>query len=240
MTLFIQPSGVLPGGVIQTRDFPAHREPWVELGWPGLEPKRPCLDVFIFDSSGSVIAPQGTDPVGNRFAEAARAIRLTANWSFTDRSKVAVLHFDDPVGASGVVALNDRHLMRRLERSLQNPRGSGISDLRPSLLAMERLAAAHSDHDVRATIFSDFELTDDNVSELFSQLLAFPGLVHAVILGGQVPPDLIDAENVTITPLNPDDPPGAFAAAIHRSLTATRRGRRHSVLHGSTGNEVLS
>lgn len=239
MTQFIWPSGVLPGGVIQTRDLAAERTPWIELGWPGLEPKRPCLDVFIFDSSGSVIAPQGTDPVGNRFEEAKRALKLVADWTFTDRSKVAVLHFDHPQGASEMVALSDRRLVRRLEHSLRNPGGPGSSNLRPSLAELERLASMHPDHDVRGLIFSDFELLDDNVSEVFSRLLAFPGHIHAVVLGGQVPPDLVDAQNVTVTPLSPDDPPGAFAAAIHRSLTATRRGRRYSVRHETTGKQVL-
>ncbi|MCC4907781.1 hypothetical protein [Microbacterium sp. cx-59] len=230
----------MPGGIIQTRDFPAEREPWIELGWPGLEPKRPCLDILLFDDSGSVIAPHGTDPVGNRFSEARRAITQVAEWTATNRSKVAVLHFDHPHGTSGITALNHRHLQRRLEPSLRNPGGAGTSDLSPSLTALERLAAKHPDHEVRATIFSDFELTDRDPSEVMSRLLAFPGRVHAVVLGGQVPPDLINAPNMTVTPLSQSDPPGTFAAAIHRSLTATRRGTRHSVLHGPLGKEALS
>lgn len=239
MTPLIRPSGVLPGGVLPVRDFPAEREPWIELGWPGLEPKRPCLDILVFDDSGSVIAPQGNDPVGNRFKEAAKAIGLVADWTLTNRSKVAVLHFDHPHGASGVVSLTDRHLMRRLGPSLRNPGGPGTSDLLPSLLEIERLAEAHSGHDVRATIFSDFELTDTDPSGVVSRLLAFPGQVHAVVLGGGAPPDLVNAPNITVTALSPENPPGAFAAAIHRSLTETRRGRRFSVLHGAAGKEVL-
>jgi hypothetical protein len=239
MTPYIHPTGVLPGGVLPVRDFPAEREPWIELGWPGLEPKLPCLDIFIFDDSGSVIAPQGKDPVGNRFKEAEKAIGLVADWTMTSRSKVAVLHFDHPHGTSGVVPLNDRHLTQKLSPALSNPGGAGTSDLLPSLIELERLAAAHPDHDVRATIFSDFELTDTDPSEVFSRLLRLPGQVHAVVLGGRVPPDLVDAPNVTVTPLSPEDPPGAFAAAIHRTMTATRRGRRYSVLHGKAGKEVL-
>lgn len=239
MNSYIQPSGILPGGVIQIRHFPAEREPWIELGWPGLEPKRPCLDILLFDDSGSVIAPHGTDPVGNRFEEARRAIARVAEWTATNRSKVAILHFDHLHGASGITPLNHRHLQRRLEPSLRNPRGAGTSELSPSLTSLELLAAKHPDHEVRATIFSDFELTDRDPSQVMSRLLTFPGQVHAVILGGQVPPDLIDAPNVTVTPLRPSDPSGTFAAAIQRSLTATRRGARYSVLHGSSGKTVL-
>ncbi|WP_315070691.1 hypothetical protein [uncultured Microbacterium sp.] len=215
------------------------REPYVELGWPGLEPKRPCVDVFDFDSSGSVTAPVGNDPVGNRFEEARRAIRLVAQWTLTDRSKVAVVHFDHPRGASDVIPLNDRHLLRRLDSSLRNPRGPGISDLMPSLGAMERIAAAHPGHDVRGTIFSDFALSDTRPEEVFARLGAFPGRIHAVVLGGNVPPDLMQ-DNVTITTLSPDDAPGSFAAALMRSMTATRRSARYSVLHSPRGKRVIS
>lgn len=239
MTPHIQPSGILPGGVIPVRDFPPEREPWIELGWPGIEPKRPCLVIVNFDDSGSVTAPQGNDPVGNRFEEARRAIKLVADWTYSSRSKLAVLHFDHPLGASGVVALNDWHLQRTLDPSLRNPGGWGTSDLLPSVAQMERLAAAHPDHDAIGVVVSDFELTDADPSEVLSRLRAFPGRIHAVVLGGQVPPDLVDADNVTTTPLSPGDPPGAFASALHRSLTATRRAARHSLLHGPHGKQVL-
>jgi len=239
VTRYIQRSGVLPGGVIPVRDFPVERQPWIELGWPGIEHKRPCLVVVDFDDSGSVIAPQGNDPIGNRFEEARRAIRLVADWTYSGRSKVAVLHFDHPMGASGVVALNDRRLQSRLDPSLRTPRGFGTSNLLSSLIEMERIAATHPDHDIIGTIVSDFELTDTDPSEVFSRLRAFPGRIHAVVLGGHVPPDLENAENITTTPLSPGDPPGAFAAALHRSLTATRRAARQSLLHGPNGKQVL-
>ena len=38
-------------------------------------------------------------------------------------------------------------------------------------------------------------------------------------------------QNITITRIGPNDPPGAVAAAVHRSLTATRKGRRLSERH---------
>lgn len=239
MTPFIQPSRVLPGGVLPLRPERTVREPYVELGWPGIEPKNPCLDIFVFDSSGSVIAPVGNDPVGNRFEEAKQAIRLVAQWSFSDRSKVAVIHFDHPRGASGVIALNDRQLARKLDPSLGNPGGRGISDLLPSLAEVERLAAEHPDHDVRTTIFSDYELTDTLPEEVFARLGAFPGQVHAVVLGGHIPPDLVQ-DTITVTPLRQEDAPGTFAAALLRSMTATRRAARYSVLHTPSGKQVLS
>lgn len=238
MTPLVAPSRVLPGGVLQMRPERTVSEPHVELGWPGLEPNAPCLDVFAFDSSGSVIAPQGSDPVGNRFGEALRAIRLVARWTYTDRSKTAVVHFDHPQGASGVVPLNDRRLQRRIDPSLRNPGGPGTSDLLPSLNEMERMAEAHPDHDVRATIFSDFELTDAAAEGVFARLGNFPGRIHAVVLGGHVPPDLVQ-DNVAVTTLSPADPPGAFAAALLRSMTATRRAARPSVLHGPSGKRAF-
>lgn len=234
----IQPSRVLVGGVLPVSAERAIRTPVVELGWPGLEPARPCLDIIVFDSSGSVIAPVGNDPVGNRFEEARRAIRLVSHWTVSDRSKVAVVHLDHPQGASGVVALNNRNLSRIVGPSLQNPGGAGTSDLLPSVVEMERLAATYPDHDVRTTIFSDFELTDARPEEVFARLSSFPGLIHAVVLGGDVPPDLLQ-DNIIVTPLAPEDAPGTLAAAILRSLVTTRRSARFSVLHTPHGNRVL-
>ncbi len=238
MNPLVQPSRVLLGNTLPVATDTAVREPYVELGWPGLEPRRPCLDVIVFDSSGSVIAPLGNDPVGNRFEEARGAIRLVSQWTLTDRPKVAVIHLDHPLGASGVVALNDRHLARRVNPSLRNPGGPGTSDLLPSICELERLAVAYPGHDIRATIFSDFELTDARPDEVFTRLGAFPGHVHAVVLGGQIPPDLLQ-DNVMVTPLSPEDAPGTLAAAILRSLAASRRSAHHSVLRTPHGNRIL-
>ncbi|QAY74257.1 hypothetical protein ET445_13905 [Agromyces protaetiae] len=235
MTPHLQPSGVLPGGILPLRPERTIREPYVELGWPGFESKTPSLDLLLFDDSGSVTAPHGTDPVGNRFAEAWNAIRLVAEWTHTSRAKVAVLHFDHPVGASEVTALNHRRLEDLLRPSLAIPRGGlGTSDLLPSLEAAEIVASEHPEHDVRLTVFSDFQLTDPDPRVALTALEAFPGAVHAVVLSGGAPRDLDGAANVTVTPLRASDPPGSFAAAIHRSLTTTRRGHRYSVLHRGT------
>jgi hypothetical protein len=243
MTGLILPPRVLPAGLIAALDAAGtsvRRLPWVELGWPGLDPKNPCLDIFLFDDSGSVTSPHGNDPVGGRFQEAAKVIQLVADWSMSSRSKIAVLHFDDPVGSSGVHALNEKRLLSQLAPSLRTPlSGCGTSHLSPSLGTAERLAKAHADADVRLTIFSDFELTDRDPAPVLSRLTSFPGSVHAVVLGGNPPLDLA-ASGVTVTPLSSQDPPGSFAAALHTSLTATRRGRRYSVLHAAGRNEPLS
>lgn len=240
MTPFIQPSGLLPGGVLPLRSERSVREAYIELGWPGFDPKRPCLDILVFDDSASITAEQGADPVGNRFEEAKRAIKLVGSWATSDRSKLAVLHFDHPDGASGVVALNDPHLNSKISPHLAPAGGHGTSDLAPSLNEVYRLAVAHPDHDIRVTFFTDCEFTDTDPASVISRLVAFPGRVHVVALGGYAPLDLEDADNVTVTPLSPGDPPGAFAVAIHRSLTATRRATRYSVLHTPAGKQVLS
>lgn len=238
MTAYIQLPGTLPGGILPLHAEGFVRESWVELGWPGIDPARPCLDIIDFDDSGSVTAALGADPVGNRFAEARKAIRLVANWSRSSRSKIAVLHFDHPNGASGVHALTERRLGQKIDSSLRRPRlGFGTSDLLPSLTEAERLAAAHPDHDARLTVFSDFELTDADPQGALSRLAAFPGKVHAVVLGEQPRTLRLSADNITVTPLSERDAPGSFAAAILRSLTATRRGARYSVLHSVRGGK---
>lgn len=221
--------GLLPVPVVV---YGREREPWIELGWPGLDPAEPSLDIFSFDHSGSVISCGGTDPIGNRFREATRAIQIVQAWTTTKRPKAAIVHFDQPsTGNSDVIALNERRALQRLSASLRvPPDAKGSSDLEPSLAVAERLAEKYRDHAVRFTIFSDFSLTDDDPDEMFTRLAAFPGQVHAVVLNATPPPDLA-AENITITRISHDDPPGSLAAAVHRSLTATRRGRRLSVRH---------
>lgn len=241
MTPHLHASGVLPGGILPLRPERTIREPYVELGWPGIESKTPSLDLILFDDSGSVSAPQGSDPIGNRFNEAWKAIRLVADWTHTSRAKVAVLHFDHPVGASPVLSLNDRRLEQRLRPFLALARGGvGTSDLLPSMEAAETLASEHSDHDVRLTVFSDFQLTDLDPRAPLAALEAFPGSVHAVVLGGDSPLDLKGAPNISVTPLRASDPSGSFAAAVHRSLTATRRAARYSVLHRAGRREARS
>lgn len=225
----LQPGRLAPTVAIQ---YGRESEPWFELGWPGIDPLVPCLDMISLDHSGSVVAPGGTDPIGRRFDEAKRAIRTVQAWTATRRPKVAVLHFDQPsIGNSGVIALTERHALRRLSESLAIPSDAfGGSDLLPSLDVAERLARKHPDHEARFTILSDFAITDADPAAVFKRLAAFPGQVHAVVLNAAPPPDLT-GENIAITEVGYDDPPGAVAAAIHRSLTATRRGRRLSVLH---------
>ncbi|WP_125130775.1 hypothetical protein [Microbacterium sp. 10M-3C3] len=236
----MQPSGMLPDGVINLRNERFETEPWVELGFVGFDPPRPFLLIAVCDDSYSVKASGGADPLGNRYAEMAHAIRMVGQWSFTDRSKVAVVHFDHPHGYSGVVPLNDRDLEQRLAPSLRPPVGGrGTSDLGPSLDHVEDLAQTHPDHDLVLGVASDFELTDADPQAVMSKLIGFPGRVHALLLGGNTPLDL-HQEHITVTRITSSDAPGTFGAAIHRSLTATRRGARYSVLHTPRGREVLS
>lgn len=205
----------------------ARRVEKLQLGWPGFDPARPSLDVLDFDHSGSVTAPGGTDPIGNRFREAERAINTVKKWTTTNRPKVAIIHFDQPsTGNSGIVPLVTAEATRRLRRSLCCPAdGAGSSDLDPSLTEAEKMAAAHSDHDVRLTIFSDFALTDRDPAAVFQRLEVFPGKVHAVVLGNPPPAMLIET-NVMITTIAHTDTPGTIARAMYRSLITTRRRAR--------------
>ncbi|HEY2643006.1 MAG TPA: hypothetical protein VGI56_04550 [Galbitalea sp.] len=234
MSIRLQPAALQPGGLspIAVLDPDPGRTEWADLGWPGLDPSRPCLDIFDFDHSGSVNSSGGTDPIGNRFREVEHALEAVAAWCVSARPKAAIIHFDQPsVGNTPVVPLHSNRSLRSLKVALRVPSDAlGSSDLGPSLDEAERIAAAHPDHDVRFTILSDFELTDLDSSAVFARLAGFPGKIHAVVLNAEPPNDL-SGENITITRVQYEDPPGALAAAIHRSLTATRRGRRLSAVH---------
>jgi hypothetical protein len=240
VTPFIQPTHVLPGGIISATPERFEKTAWIELGFAGFDPKRPFLFLPICDDSVSVRASGGADPLGNRYAEMGRAIRTVADMCMTNRTKVAITHFDVGHGASGVVPLGSKQALQRLAPSLRAPvGGAGSSALLPAVKHAEALAAAHPDHDVVLAVASDFQLLDDDPAQVFDRLRTFPGHVHAIVLGGIVPPDLLAAD-LTVTTVEATDPPGKFAAAIHRSLTATRRGARYSVLHTPrAGKQVL-
>jgi len=240
MNAQLQPSCLQVATILPEPAFamPRNDDLSIQLDWPGIDPVRPCLDVLCCDQSGSVVAVGGNDPIGNRFREAKQAIKVVRAWTSTKRPKVAVIHFDQPSTAdSGVITLSSRTALIRLDAALRVPVGAaGSSNLSPSLAQAEKLAAAYSDHDVRLTILSDFELTDSDPGAVFERLASFPGEVHAVVLNAQ-PPAELTADNITITRLEHEDPPGALAAAIHRSLTATRRGRSFSAPgHSSQGD----
>ncbi len=224
MTKHIHPSG-LQQTVMQGHAYDrARREAEFRLGWPGFDSLRPSLDILSFDHSGSVTAPGGTDPIGNRFREAAQAIDSVRKWTTTNRPKVAVIHFDQPSGGnSGIVRLRSRGSMRRINESLsQPPDAVGTSDLAPSLTEAEKLAAQCVDHDVRLTIFSDFALTDHNTDAVYERLAMFPGRVHAVVLNIEPPPQL-RAPRTSVTRVNHQDTPGALAEALRQSLIVNRR-----------------
>lgn len=220
MNAIIQPSGLARGGTLSGP--PNRRE--VRLGRPGLDPAHGCLDVLIFDDSGSMSG--GNDPVGNRYAEARRAVEVLGNATLTGRQRIAVLHFDYPsIELSGQHRLDRKQDRRAVTDALQIPAGAwGSSALTPAMMAANKLARDSGIKDVRCTIFSDFELTDFNPRQPYDEIAKFPGPVHAVVLNAEPPAALQAQANVTITRIEGASPPGLVAAALMHSLAATRRG----------------
>lgn len=229
MTPLLQPPGLSWGG---TLGIGSHPEGEVHLRWPGLDPLDPALDALVFDDSWSLTGEGGNDPVGNRYAEARRAIKLLSQWTMSSRQKVAVIHFDYPqVESEGPYRLDRAANRNQLLSSLAEPTGTlGSSALTPAMMAANRLARDHGEV-TRCTIFSDFELTDQNPVQPYEEIGKFPGAVHAVVLNANPPAALTSLGNVTITRVATDSPPGLAAAALMHSLTTGRRGARRPSLH---------
>lgn len=203
---------------------PAARDPRFQLGDPGRCPGHSSLTICLFDDSGSVAGPVGTDPVSNRYGEAAAAFRALAKRCRCGQCQAAVIHFD-LAGGCGPTSLA-RRVPRRLLQALALPAdAAGASLLEPSLAETAQLVEdAAGVRELALVVFSDFELFDPDLDRLLADLAGFPGPVHAVVLGGHVPPGLGPA--IQVTPLTADDVPGAAARALLRSLSAGRRGAR--------------
>jgi hypothetical protein len=195
------------------------------LGDPGRPAKVPTLLITDFDNSGSVVSPLGTDPLSNRFAEVAHAFAVVARKGSNHELGV-VLHFDTPTGSDvGPVPITRRGL-RVLRKGLRvPPDGRGSSELAPSLHRATKIAEMYPDHQATLVVLSDFLLTDREPGPVLSRLAAFPGQVHAVVLGVRVPAGVLD-ERITVTHIGRDDPPGAVARALFHSLTTYRPGSR--------------
>lgn len=193
------------------------------LGDPGWPAEVPTLLITIFDNSGSVTSPAGTDPLSNRFAEVAQAFSAVAQRG-SRHELGAVLHFDTPSSSDvGPVPLTRRGF-KRLRAGLRVPSdGAGSSELVPSLRRALGIADAHPECEATLVVLSDFMLLDPDPHQVFAELAAFPGAVHAVVLGGHLAPGVFD-EGVTVTYVGREDPPGAVARALFASLVTHRPG----------------
>lgn len=193
------------------------------LGNPGRPAEGPTLLIAVFDNSGSVVTPTGTDPLSNRYAEVNRAFSVVARRG-ASHELGAVLHFDTPSsGEIGPVSLT-MHGYRRLRSGLRVPSdGAGTSELAPSLARAEQIAGAYPDHAVTLVVLSDFLLMDLEPGPVLSRLAVFPGQVHAVVLGSCLPEGVLE-ERIIVTRIQRGDPPGAVARAVFASLITHRPG----------------
>ncbi len=229
MSAILQPPGLCPG---VTLGEPTDLREEIRLGWPGLDPLQTSDDYLIFDDSGSMTVDGGNDPIGNRYAEARKAVQSVGAWTRTSRQRVAVLHFDYP----GVEAIGPHRIDLKLGRTrIQQaltvpPRAWGSSALAPAMTATNKLAHESNAAAKRCTIFSDFELADANPGQAYAEIGRFPGHVHAVVLNAAPPAALSALPNVTITHISTESPPGLLAAAVMHSLATGRRGARLATL----------
>lgn len=241
--LLLQPGHLLPGQLLGAPgeqsggDVRTGRRGYA-LGSPGWPSKEPTLFMAIFDNSGSVVAPTGTDPLSNRFEEVAHAFSVVARRG-ARHELGAVVHFDTPSsGEVGPVPIT-KYGMVKLRRGLRPPPdGRGSSALLPSVRRAIELAEAYPEHKVTLVVLSDFQLLDPVPAQALAELAAFPGDVHAVVLGGRLP-DGVLADRITVTPVRTDDPPGAVARALFASLTTHRRGiQRQTMPSAGEGRDL--
>jgi hypothetical protein len=204
------------------------------LGHPGRPARVPTIVIAICDDSGSVTSPIGADPLSNRYAEVMHAFSVVARRG-SGHGLGAALHFDTPTsGDTGPVPITRRGL-RLLRLGLRvPPDAAGTSRLAPSLQRAVEIADSYPDHKVILLVLSDFWLMDREPGQVLSDLAAFPGQVHAVVLGAGLPVGVLD-DRITVTRIKRDDPPGSVARAVFASLITHRPGSR---LAGTANQEA--
>lgn len=222
------PSSVLRPGLLGMRAPDAairEPEPTYTLGSPGRPSPVPTLLIALFDNSGSVTSPGGTDPLSNRYAEVTRAFQTVARKG-SRQELGAIVHFDTPSAGEVEPVPITRTGMLRLRSGLHPPSdGAGTSELGPSLHRALEIAEEHPGHEITLVVLSDFQLLDPEPGQVLSDLGAFPGSVHAVVLGGRLPAGVLD-ERITATHVNRESRPGAVARALFAGLVTHRPGSR--------------
>lgn len=195
----------------------------IRLGDPGSCPPGGTTVAIVLDESASVTTGGGNDPLSQRHTEAALAIHHVAEACRCGRDRISLVSFD--IGSTGYVAPQPltAHGVKRLDRGLQRLadwRGLS-SQLGP---ALDHVAAGSRRQGEAAAVvvFSDFLLTDPHPSAVLARLRAFPGHVHAVVLGAQPPGVLTADPNVAVTRLTPASPQGSAARAVFNALTVYR------------------
>jgi hypothetical protein len=219
-----QPSTLLPAdliGMASTTPAPSTSVTY-RLGHPGRPATVPTLLIMLFDDSGSLTSPAGNDPLSGRYAEARHAFAAVARKG--SRHELGeIIHFDTPSGEVGPVPITRRGL-RLLRSGLRvPPDGAGSSELAPGLQRAVEIADSYPDHKVVLLVLSDFWLMDREPGQVLSDLAAFPGQVHAVVLGAGLPVGVLD-DRITVTRIKRDDPPGSVARAVFASLITHRPG----------------
>jgi hypothetical protein len=183
----------------------------------------PTLLIALFDDSGSVTSPGGTDPLSGRYAEVARAFSAVARKG-SRRELGAIVHFDTPSHGEVEPTPITRSGLRRLRAGLRPPiDGAGTSELGPCLERAYQIAEAYPGHEAALVVLSDFQLFDSDPAKVLSRLASFPGQVHAVVLGSHLPAGVLDSR-IAVSSIDHDSHPGAVAQALFSSLVARRPG----------------
>jgi hypothetical protein len=195
------------------------------LGDPGRCTAGGSTVYLILDESLSVASEGGNDPLARRHEESAMAIRHVAAACRCRRDRVALVPFDvDPAGLVPPQPLT-RAGLHRLRRGLHRLSAGHhqTSSLTPALNWTQQCAAGRDELSA-LVVFSDFLLTDPHPDQVLRQLAAFPGYVHAVVLGARPPSVLNEDDTVDVSVITPSSAPGDVARALFDGLTCYREG----------------
>lgn len=178
-----------------------------------------AIDI-IDDRSSSTYA---NDPRHRREPELRQVVEWMDNADCHAADAVSVQNFDEVLPPVSRVALNDEAALEVVQQALPDRTSESSSTLTPSARRAVAWASDQPEAHNMLLVATDGELSD--FEEAFAALESYPGSVHVLALGGDLPPEWEHAPNHNVVALRDRARFGDIARAITEEIRVASRNR---------------
>lgn len=198
--------------------------------WPAPYPQVPLAPLVCTDSAAPLVvdiiddrsfSTYSNDPRHRREPELRQVIEWFDQGNCHAADAVSAQSFDDVLAPVPRTTLHDRASVRRVLGAIPDRAPESSSTLGPTT----RRAVSWASQQPAATnmllIATDGELND--FGDAFAALAQYPGQVHVVALGGDLPPEWEDAPSHHVTVLRREARFGDIAQAIAKEIQDVSR-----------------